>query len=160
MKAKLHYIILFLLIIALIISSAMNIVMVKKVESMHIMGYDRLGLVRLGSETICRMYVDAYENPNYAGEFYNAEALTPLFEIMKTGCYQKAPDVKIDSGNGSGVCDWVRIETDQGTYAIAAYSHVVRITINGESQCYYTNICIQLADIIRDIAENELAVTG
>ena len=152
MHRKLKYFLIIITVCLLLVSVVMNIFAFQKIKSMRILGYIDIGMGKILNSDITKTYISVDDNPDKTGEFDNIEAVSSLFELLKTGCYQEAPTPKYSTAPGSYADPWMRIESDRTVFSIAVHGNVLSITVDGETTYYYSNIRTQIATLIQETA--------
>lgn len=150
-KAKTWYIVLGVLLFLLAASLCLNIVVLGRLKSARIMDYSQVGLYPLMDADIKEMFVDQGNDPSLRGSFSDEEAAGEILELLRRGCYQAAPEPARDNNPGTNSYPFIRFTTDEHTFSLAALGDRVRISVDGSSECYYSNIDTELKIMILDI---------
>lgn len=148
MKKNWCAILLSMLVICL---ATLNVITIIELKSAKIMDYHQVGLSSLVTKDIKEMFVDEGNNPNLCGIFNDQQIAEKIRDIIKKGCYQKCSAIITDSSPGSNSYPFLRLTTENHTFAIAIAKEKIRISIDGTSQCYYSNIRTEMKDLIDDI---------
>lgn len=154
MKKRTNLLLVLLIIICTVVSVVVNIVAVRTMKTSQIMDCSQIGLSSLIQSNVTEIYVDEGNNPNLQGDIFDPEAIKELCNILKNGCYQKCSSIIKDLTPGSNSFPFVRLKTEDHTYAIANLGDRVRITIDGQSQCYYSNIQYELNQLINNMVDD------
>ena len=158
MKAKLSFFLVFLLVIALIISVAFNIAATRRIQDTSLLSYSDLSLDGLTLENVTEIYLSGnWQEPNYEGPVSSDEILPEVLSILESGCYLEIPDPKIDyTIPGSGAGPYIKFQTENAVYIIAIHGKYLLITISGESKWYDANITSQLLVYLNELAAAKL----
>ena len=140
-----------LLVVCFIASIIINIVSIIGLRHQQIMDCSQIGLSELIGADISEAFVDEGNNPNLQGVFDDPVAVDELYSILERGCYQHCSPIIRDSAPGSNSFPFIRLKTENHTYAIAVMGNRIRITIDDESNCYYSNIQYELLQLINNI---------
>lgn len=154
MKKKTYIVLMLMLALCLIASIIINIVSISTLKKQQIMDYNQIGLSDLIESDVTESFVDEGNNPNLQGVFDDPIAVEQLCSILASGCYQRCSPITNDSAPGSNSFPFIRLKTVDHTYAIAVLGDRVRITIDGESKCYFSNIQYETVRLINSILES------
>ena len=142
-----------LILLLLIISLILNIIVISNLKSIRIMDYHQVGLSSLINDDITEMFVDQGNDPDLQGVFSDEQFAQKICDVLKKGCYQACPRFNSNDAPGSHSHPFVRFTTESHTFAIVVFQEKVKISIDGSSEYYYSNISKELETIIYDILE-------
>ncbi len=154
MKNKTYIALMLFLVLCLVVSIIINIVSIGTLKKQQIMDCSQIGLSKLIEADITESFVDEGNNPNLQGVFSDPIAVEQLCSILASGCYQRCSPAINDSAPGSNSFPFIRLKTEDHTYAIAVMGDKIRITIDGEAKCYYSNIQYETAQLINNILDS------
>ena len=157
MKRKLFHIVLpLVLLVLLIFSVVVNIVVLKKLDSMHILGYEDLRLDGLTPEAVTEVYLcyDWLYPPEYEGVVTDDDILPQVLAILETGGYLEIPDPNIDyTVPGAGAGPYVKFTTDEDVYTISFNGSYLIIRVSGETKWYEASCWRTLRDYLVETAK-------
>ncbi len=140
-----------ILIVCLIASIIINIVSIIGLKNRQIMDCSQIGLSELIGSDISEAFIDEGNNPNLQGVFDDPVAVEQLFTILERGCYQHCSPIISNSAPGSNSFPFIRLKAENHTYAISVMGNKIRVTVDGESKCYYSNIRYELLQLINNV---------
>lgn len=142
-----------LMLLLLIISLILDVIIISNLKSIRIMDYHQVGLSPLINDDIKEMFVDQGNDPDLQGVFSDEQFAQKICDVLKNGCYQSCPQLNSDDAPGSHSYPFIRFTTESHTFAILVSKEKVKISIDGSSKYYYSNIGQELKIIIYDILE-------
>lgn len=145
---KKTYAVMLLLALCLIASIIINIFSITALKNRQILDCSQIGLSELIESDITESFVDEGNNPKLRGVFDDSSAVEQLCDILANGYYQRCSPTNNNSAPGSNSFPFIRLKTEEHTYAIAVLGDKVRITIDGESKYYYSNIQYETTKLI------------
>ncbi len=151
---KWNSVLLLLLCVCLLSSIIVNIIVVRELGSARVMSFRQITRSSpLDVDDITATYVNEGSNPDLRGEFNDPELVEQALNILYSGCYQRGRRPKFNKSPGSGTFPFIRITTNKHTYGIAVFAEQLRISIDGESSYYYSNVNYEFWALIDEILE-------
>ena len=141
------------LALLLVLSLAGNVILALRMKDAKIWDYFGAGLIELDIAQVQEVTLSDGANPYWRGVVEDPQLLEAVCTMVKDGCYQRAPDFKKNRNPGDGAFPSIKLQTPEHTYVLTAGMDRVRITIDGDSQCYYTNFTTQLRVLLTNKAE-------
>ncbi len=140
-----------LIVLLLIILLIMSILIIHDLRSIRIMDHFQVGLSPLMNEEIIEMFVSQGSNPDLQGTFSDEHFAEKVRELLKNGCYQPCSEVKSDNAPGSNSHPYLRFTTEDHVVVIVVMQEKMKISIDGSSEYYYSNIWTELKIMIDDV---------
>lgn len=150
-------IVMWIIVALLLLSLTANIVLLLQLRSSKIMSYVGIGAVEMVSTEVTELYIASGWNPYREGTVNDPELAQKLLATLRSGCFQKTTEFLPSSAPGSDAMPWFRFEAEGHTYSVAVGVDQIKLTVDGESQWYYTNISPVLKQIIKEAEETYLA---
>lgn len=148
-------IVLSLCVLGLAASLSMNVVLLRKTTALRLLDVTDVGLTPLLGAEITEMYIDEDNNPDFRGTFQDEEVAERLKALLENAVFQAYEATGYSAAPGSGTVPYLRITTPEHTFAIGDGQTHLKITIDGVTRRYTSNIRYSISCLINEILDRQ-----